>query len=306
MSQVISASRRTDIPAFYSDWFVNRLQAGYVFVKNPFSQRVSRVSLKTGDVSAIVFWSKNYSPLLSNLESIEKTTKHIFFHFTITANKELEFNAPDFREAIGDYAFITQRYSPEQIVWRYDPVCLTDKLSFEINEERFVRLAGMLKGHARKCIISFVHPYKKVLVNLKKYTDHALLEVSQEKKREYAHRLAKRAEDYTIQLYACCNDYLLSEKILKASCIDGQLMSMIFNAPIDTRTATTRKECACTKSVDIGAYDTCAHGCVYCYANSDKNRALEALQRQDPEWNALGFNAKEEVVAAGEVQPAST
>jgi hypothetical protein len=138
-----------------------------------------------------------------------------------------------------------------------------------------------------------VHPYKKVLVNLKKHTNHVLIDLSKEKKREYAHQLAKRAEAYNIQLYACCNDYLLSDQILKASCIDGQLLSTIFTTPIETRLASTRKECACTRSIDIGAYDSCAHGCIYCYANADNKRAQEAQQRQDREWNALGLHVTE-------------
>ena len=287
MPQVISISRRTDIPAFYPDWLVNRLKEGVVFVRNPFGGRIARVSLRPEDVSAMVFWSKNYAPLLSRLEAIEKTTKNLFFHFTITANRELEFHTPDFGDAIGDYKHLAARYSPEQLVWRFDPVTITDKLPFEVIEERFVRCAELLKGHAGRCIISFVHPYKKVLVNLKKYTDHCLIELSEEKKREYALRLAARAEACRIRLSACCNDYLVCGKIEKAGCIDGSYLEKLFQAGIDTRKAGTRKECACTKSVDIGAYDTCAHGCVYCYANADKDRAAAALKRHDPSWNAL-------------------
>jgi hypothetical protein len=302
MPQVISASRRTDIPAFYPGWFLNRLKAGYVFVKNPYSQKLFRVSLRPEDVSAFVFWSKNYSPLLSKLESVEKTTKNLFFHFTITANNELELDTPYFSDAIRDYLFIVRRYSSEQIVWRYDPICITDKLPFEVHEERFMRCAEMLMGYSRKCIISFVHPYKKVLANLEKHTDHTILELSTEKKKEYAIRLATRADAYGIQLYTCCNDYLLSNTILKASCIDGQYLSTTFKTAVDTRQTATRKECACTISIDIGAYDTCAHGCIYCYANSDKDKAREAQQRQNLEWNALGVNVTEDADFAREAQ----
>ncbi|HEX9135555.1 MAG TPA: DUF1848 family protein, partial [Nitrospirota bacterium] len=138
MPHVISASRRTDIPAFYADWFVNRLKAGSVRVQQPYTKKPICVSLKPEDVDAIVFWSKNYAPLLNKLEAIEETTKNLFFHFTITANRELEFNTPDYKNAIKDYIFINRRYSPEHIIWRYDPICVTDKLSFEIHEERFV------------------------------------------------------------------------------------------------------------------------------------------------------------------------
>jgi hypothetical protein len=293
MPQVISVSRRTDIPAFSTDWFVNRLKAGTVHVQQPYTNKLIRVSLAPEDVSAIIFWSKNYAPLLHKLEAIEKITKNLFFHFTITANRELESDTPGYRDAITDYIFIARRYSPEQIIWRYDPVCITDTLSFEIHEERFVQCAELLKGYAQKCTISFVHPYKKVLDNLKKHTGQAFIDLSTDKKREYAHRLAGRSEAYGIRLSACCNDYLLSEKIKKASCIDGRYLSEIMRAPIDARRAATRKECACTKSVDIGAYDTCAHGCVYCYANTDKNRARSAQQRHNPAWNALSMNVVE-------------
>jgi hypothetical protein len=302
MPQVISISRRTDIPAFYPDWLVNRLKAGMVFVRHPFVNKLLRVSLRPEDVSAMVFWSKNYSPLLSRLEAIENTTRNLFFHFTITANRELEFHTPDYRDAIRDYIYLAGQYSPEQLVWRYDPIAITDRLSFGLNEERFVRCAELLKGRARKCIISFVHPYKKVLTNLKKYTDHSLIDLSEENKRAYAKRLAERAEAYGINLYACCSDYLVSDKIQKASCIDGRSLSGLFKTPIDTRRAGTRKECACTKSVDIGAYDTCAHGCVYCYANADKDRATAALTRHNAAWNALHMQVDEEKSGSAEGQ----
>ncbi len=294
MPHVVSASRRTDIPAFYADWLVNRLKEGSVAVEQPYSRKLFRVSLEPADVSAIVLWSKNYAPLLSKLEDIEHTTKRLFFHFTITAARELESSVPDYREAIRDYQFLSKRYSPAQIVWRYDPICITDKLSLDIYEERFRACAELLKGYVDTCIISFVHPYRKVLANLAKYTDHRLVDVPQEMKRTYASRLAACAAAYGIRVHACCNDYLLSDAIQKASCIDGRSRAGLFQTQMDARPAVTRKECACTKSVDIGAYDTCAHGCVYCYANTDKKSALAALRRHDPGGAALGVWAPQE------------
>lgn len=263
------------------------------------------VSLKPEDVSAFVFWSKNYAPLLDKLETIEKTSRHLFFHFTITANKDLEPFVPAYIDAIKDYIYMVKRYSSQQVVWRFDPICITDKLSFEIYKERFIQCAEMLKGHSGKCYISFVHPYKKVFTNLQRYTDHRLIEVSPEKKKEYSLRLAERAGAYGIQLYACCNDYLLSEHVKKARCIDGRYLSYILNVPLDTKAASTRKECACTRSLDIGAYDTCAHGCLYCYANADKDRAHMAVLRHDPRWNALDTNAVEDNDEASQAQKLS-
>ncbi len=302
MPQILSVSRRTDIPAFYGAWFVNRLKAKHVFVRQPYSGKMLRVSLDPRDLSAIVFWSKNYAPFLPWLDTIERSSKNLFFHYTITANHELELNVPDYREVIRDYWHLAKRYGPERLVWRYDPICITDKLSFAMQEERFVQCAELLKGSAERCIISFVQPYKRALSNLRTYTDHTLADVPVEMKQEYAARLARRAEQYGITLFACCNDYLLSVKIRKASCIDGAYLSRIFNAPLDTRPAATRKECACTRSIDIGAYDTCAHGCVYCYANSDKDRAGKAQLTHDPSWNALTMNVEVHEVATEKSQ----
>jgi hypothetical protein len=293
MSQVISASRRTDIPAFYSDWLVRRLRAGFVQVRKPYSNRYSAVSLKPEDVTAVVFWSKNYEPLLSKLEKVEQTTRNLFFHFTITANQELEPGVPNYKDAIRDYLFLVRRYSAGHVVWRYDPLCITEKISYEVHEERFTLCAEKLRAVASRCIISFVHPYKKVFANMRKYGDNRLVELSQEKKREYAVRLATRAKYYGIGLSACCNDYLLSDLVQKASCIDAHYLSELYQTQLDTRSASTREECVCTKSVDIGAYDTCAHGCVYCYANSDQVRARFALLRHEPTWNALGEHVPE-------------
>ncbi len=276
MQQIISASRRTDIPAFYSDWFLNRLAEDFCDVRHPYTGRIFRVSLKPEDVGAIVFWSKNYTPLLPKLDTVEKTTKNLFFHFTITANRDLELRTPDHREAIKDYIHIAKRYSPDNIIWRFDPICITDKLSFEKHEERFAACAELLRGHTNSCIISFAHPYRKMTKNLSKYTSHTLIPVTKEEEKVYADRLAKRATEYGIRLLACCNDHLLPDQIGKARCIDGLKLSLLFGIALDTRAAASRKECGCTKSIDIGAYDTCGHGCVYCYANTDQEKAGKA------------------------------
>lgn len=289
LQQIISASRRTDIPAFYSDWLLNRLSEGFAEVLHPFTGKWFRVSLTPDDVGAIVFWSKNYAPLLPKLDRIEKTTKNFFFHFTITANRDLELRTPDYRDAVKDYIHIAKRYSPDHIIWRFDPICITDKLSFEQHEERFDACAGLLRGHTVACIISFAHPYRKMMNNLKKYTSHALVPVSKEDQKSRADRLAARAAKYGIKLFACCNDHLLSAGIGKARCIDGARLSMLYGTALDTRAAASRKECGCTKSIDIGAYDTCGHGCVYCYANTDQEAASQAPASIDPASASLSM-----------------
>jgi hypothetical protein len=288
MQQIISASRRTDIPAFHSDWFLHRLAEGFCNVAHPYTKKLFRVPLAPGDVGAIVFWSKNYAPLLPKLAAVERTSKNLFFHFTITANRDLELRGPDFRDAVRDYLFIAMRYSPDHVIWRFDPICITDKLSFETHEERFVAIAEQLRGHVSSCIISFAHPYRKMVNNLKKHTSHALVPVSPDEQRACTDRLASRAERYGIRLFACCNDHLLSDRIGKARCIDGAKLSLLFGTALDTRSAASRKECGCSKSIDIGAYDTCGHGCVYCYANTDQEKARVAMSMADPSSPLLG------------------
>ncbi len=302
MSSVISASRRTDIPAFYSEWFTRRLRAGSVHVRQPYSGRYTEVSLQREDVAAIVFWSKNYAPLLPRLERVEETTKNLFFHFTITGNRDLEPDVPGPEDTIRDYRYLCRRYSPEQVIWRFDPVCVTDKIPFEVHEERFRLCAEQLHGAAQRCIISFVHPYKKVLASMAKQANQRLADLSSVRKREYALRLAARAQHFGIRLHACCNDFLVDEYVGKAACIDGSYLAGLFQAECDARPASIRTECACTRSIDIGAYDTCAHGCLYCYATTDRNRGRTAVMRHDPEWNSLNGNVEKETVSSRDRQ----
>lgn len=289
--QVISASRRTDIPAFYSDWFLNRLAEGFCDVLHPYTRKRFQVSLKPEDIGAIVFWSKNYAPLLPKLDVVERTTKNLFFHFTITGNSDLELRVPDYREAVKDYLSLTKRHSPDHVIWRFDPICVTNKLAFEKHEERFAACAELLRGRTSSCIISFAHPYRKMMRNIAKYTAHELLTLTPEQQKACADRLAERARTYGIRLLACCNDHLLSDRVGKARCIDGRGLSLLFGAALDTRAAASRKECGCTRSIDIGAYDTCGHGCVYCYANTDQDKASKAPAAIDPRSPLLAVSA---------------
>jgi hypothetical protein len=280
MSNIISASRRTDIPAFYSEWFMERLQAGEVDVSNPFNNITYKVSLKPNDVSCIVFWSKNFSPLLSSLEEIEKVSPRLYFHFTITGvPKDLELHTPSCRDAVKDFIYLSKRYSPQQIVWRFDPICITDKVQFEHYEDAFAELAGMLRGQCVKTYISFVQRYQKTDRNVERYSSHRLVDITEKDMRAYSEKLARIASSNRMTLHACCNDFLLSGQIEKAHCIHKDELNKAFGiADLTGSRKPTRKGCGCTNSKDIGRYDTCPHGCLYCYANSDKERIEREYQ----------------------------
>ncbi len=293
MKNIISVSRRTDVPAHYADWFINRLKQGYVFVKHPYTKEIFHVSLKQEDISGIVFWSKNFSPLLPKIDEIETITDNLFFHFTITGmSKDIEMNAPPYHEAVQDLVFIAERYSPENVIWRFDPICITDKISFEEHMGSFRKCVEMVKGNVTACYISFVHPYTKVIRNFEKYTNHTLLDITVEEKRSYAKQLAQIADQYGIKLFACCNDYLLPETIDKGRCINKNDLSRVWGYELQPyeKSSPTRKECGCTRSIDIGAYDTCPHGCIYCYANTDKEKSVSFHRTLNTDWNALNMN----------------
>jgi hypothetical protein len=269
--QIISASRRTDIPAWHMEWFMRSLEAGEVTVKAPYSEKIITVSLKPGDVPGFVFWSKNYRPLLPHLDRIEAVSPNFYFHFTITgAPMELEPHSPPPGEAVKDFIHLARRFSPGHVMWRFDPLCITDGYSFEQHLERFNRIAGDLEKDANACTISFVQPYAKVLRNFKRQGAPALVDLTAAQKQDYSGRLAKAAGEHGIRLLACCNDLLLSDRIGKAHCIDEYHLSELRGIPISAPVpfAPTRKECGCTRSLDIGAYGTCRSGCLYCYASS--------------------------------------
>lgn len=291
---IISASRRTDIPAFYTEWFSRRLREGFVYVKNPYSGKVYQVSLRPGDVHSVVFWSKDFSPLLSRLGEVEAASKNLFFHCTITgAPKDIEPIIPDYRSAISDLRHLSGRYSPGHVVWRFDPIVITDKISYACQEEAFIKCAELLKGAVERCFISFMEPYKKVLRGFGRHGNHVLASPSPSEKKAFAARLAGIAERYGIKIYACCSEALLSDDVQRASCIDGPYLSRLFgDYNLDSPPAPTRAGCGCTRSVDIGAYDTCPHGCLYCYANSGFEKAARFRKEFDPEWNGLGFNVE--------------
>lgn len=269
--QIISVSRRTDIPAWHAEWFIQRLKAGVVQVKAPFSEEMRVVSLKPEDVLGFVFWSKNFKPLLPHLDKIEAVTPNLHFHLTLTgAPSSLEPHSPQVEETVKDFIYLLRRYSSHHVMWRFDPVCVTDRYSFEEHLENFGRIAEKLKDHAHACTISFVQPYAKVLRNFKLRSDHVLSDLSVGQKQDYGGRLAAIARDHGLRLQACCNDFLVSDAIDKAHCIDKNRLAGLWGIPLGSAEpyAPTRKECGCTRSIDIGGYDTCPNGCLYCYANS--------------------------------------
>lgn len=290
--QIVSVSRRTDVPAFYGEWFMNRLEAGFAGWKNPYGGQRHLVSLCREAVLAFVFWSKNFRPFLPHLLAVREAGFPCLFHYTITGlPKELESNVVDAGDAIDSLRELGRLFSPEHIDWRYDPIIVSSRTDENYHADRFAWLAGQLEGHVKRCYVSFLTPYRKVLRNLGEFErkhEAGLLGLDAGRRHALATRLAAIAAARGIAMFSCCGDALTGGQIQKARCIDGELLSRLHPGLPAGRQIPTRPECGCSAAVDIGCYDTCPHGCVYCYANMNRPKAAHAHALHDPESAFLG------------------
>lgn len=295
--KIISASRRTDIPAFYSEWFMNRIRDGYVRWVNPFSRLVHRISLRPEDVMAFVLWSKNYAPLVPHMDELDARGYRMLFHFTINGlPRVFEPRVPDAQKTIECAHALSERYGPDPVLWRYDPVLISSITDVQYHLDRFRELCAAMEGAVRRCYFSFTVFHNKVQRNataLHGETGIALHDLPPSDRIEIANALADIASDHGIEMLSCCGDYLAEGKIKKAHCTDAELLFRLY--PDRTRRlveAPTREGCGCCECTDIGAYDTCAHGCIYCYASSRAQTALRNHERHDPRSDILLGNPR--------------
>lgn len=278
---IISASRRTDIPAFYSEWLLNRLKEGYVLVRNPINRQISRIILEPELIDCMVFWTKNPLNMIPALDTIEAFEIPYYFLFTVNPyGKELEAHLPDRNEIIDTFLNLSGRIGRERVIWRYDPILLSQCIDPAYHYERFEEIAERLGGHTEKCIISFLTLYKKCRRNL---MGLSILEPDDMTKKSIARALQAIAKNYNIDVEICA-DEALAEVIPSGKCIDDRLISRITGRPFTgKKDKSQRPACRCVESIDIGAYNTCLHGCRYCYANYDRKSVERNYALYDPE-----------------------
>lgn len=306
MKRIISVSRRTDIPAFYGDWFMQRIDKGFAGLVSPFSGKRYIVSLRPEDVVCFVFWSKNFSPFIENLKIIDELGYKFYFNYTVTALPSVFENNVEKQSAIESLKQLSRMYSPRHINWRFDPIILSGTYDHDFYINAFEELASEFAGYVERCYFSFVIEYNKVKRNfeeLEKTTGLKITNCSNDFKVELANDLAAIAARYGIQMFSCCGDYLVNDSIKKAHCIDGGIIeSLFFPEGLQYKEKPTRKECGCTESTDIGTYDTCPHGCVYCYANANKRRAYRAFNEHNKDSAFLGYSKSESDRWLAEIQ----
>jgi len=292
---IISASRRTDIPDFYSDWFFKRIEEGYVLVRNPFNfHQVSKVSLKRDTVDGIVFWTKNPEKMISRLYLIEDYA--YYFLFTLNPyDKRIEKNLPEKSYIIEVFKKLSSKIGKDRIIWRYDPVILTHEFDIEYHVKSFRDIAAKLHSYTSKCIISFITLYPKVYKNLKKI---GVYEIDKQQKIEIVSKFYEIARKYSIKLEICAEQIDLSSYgVMPARCVDKNLMEKLLGKKLNIgKDKNQRKFCGCDESVDIGAYDTCLHGCIYCYANKNINYIKRNVSQYDVNSHLLCSNLVEEDV----------
>lgn len=279
---IISASRRTDIPAFFSDWFYNRIEEGYLLVRNPMNHhQVSRINLSPEVVDCIVFWSKNPSKMMDRFNMLQDYS--FYFQFTLTGyGQRLEPNVPSWQETVSTFRNLSDMIGKDRVIWRYDPIILSRQLTIEYHADRFEEIARHLSGKTGRCVISFVDMYKKPKRNM---ASVPIIEIQMEQMIKTASILSRISSKYGIELTSCAETTDLEQYgINHGKCIDDKLIEKISGFTLAVKKdSTQRSECNCVKSVDIGAYNTCVHECLYCYANYNYNRVHSNYASHDPQ-----------------------
>ena len=283
---IVSASCRTDIPAFYSEWFFQRLQAGFCNVRNPYSGKLYRVDLRSSQVDGFVFWTRNFGPMLHRLDELRSFPRPFLVQYTVTGYpRQIEAAVIDPLRAIGHIHELSERVHPACAVWRYDPILFTTLTPAEYHLENFRDLARRLKGATNEVVVSFAQMYSKTRRNLDDAASRNCFEWSDPpavRKIELLGKLVRIAQEAGMQLTICTQPELACTGAMEARCVDARRLEQIGGFRIAAPAKGTRPGCACHEARDIGEYDTCPHGCVYCYAVRHRQIALNNYKSHDP------------------------
>lgn len=279
---ILNVSGRTDIVAFYTNWFMNRYKEGFVDVRNPFNHKlVSRIYFD--DVDAIVFCTKNPHPIIPYLKDIKKP---IIFHVTLTSyKKDIETFVPDKSIIIEDIKEISKVIGKEYLYVRYDPIFLSDKYNLEYHKKAFDRVSSLLEGYVDKIIVSFLDDYKNVRrnKNILKYK-----ELTCDDYKEIGLSFSLIAKQHGMTVQTCYEDEdLVQYGFIKGECLSHEVAYILTGKKYKSWKARGDKKCDCVQMVDIGDYNCCKHFCKYCYANYDERKVNKNIMMHDPTSSLL-------------------
>lgn len=302
---IISASRRTDIPAFYSEWFMKRVKAGFFVKVNPFNWKQKKVvSLSPEDVDCIVFWTKNPKPLMSHLDTLDQFSYNYYFQFTLNDYpKELEPALSPVTSRIKIFQELSKRIGKEKIIWRYDPIIISNITTVDDHIQGFERLAEQLSPYTKRVVISFVDMYGKTKHKLRKLENQHglkfidLKEPDQKEKLLFlAKRLGRMAKERNLEITTCAEKIDLGHVgIGHGACIDKALIMKLFHKELDQKKDKyQRTECLCIESEEMGMYDTCKFHCTYCYAVRSEKTVSNNIEKHNVQSPQLVGEVEEE------------
>lgn len=280
---ILSASRRTDIPCYHGQWFMNRLRAGYVLTRNPMNHsQIHRIPLSPQTVDCIVFWTKNAGPFMPHLDELRSMGYRFYFQYTLTPyGSDMEPGLPPKEQLLEQFAALGRRLGKDCLVWRYDPILLEGRYTIAFHEAAFERYCRLLSPYTDEVVISFLDLYARLRkTGLRAPTTDEMLVL--------AEILGRIAASYGLAIRSCSEAIDLSAYgIQPGSCIDPRRIERIVHSPLRApraqKDAGQRSHCGCSKSIDIGAYNTCLNGCRYCYANYSRESIQRNLAQCDPD-----------------------
>jgi len=288
---IISASRRTDIPAFYAPWLMNRLRAGFCTVPNPFNRnQVSRISLLPQDVDAIVFWTRNARPLLAHLAELDDRGYRYYFQYTILDNPRLvDQKTPPVTQAIATFQALAAHVGPQRVIWRYDPIVLSEQTDAAFHLDRYAWIAEQLAGYTTRSVISVLDRYKKAEGRLRAVAEQGLAIAGEADDTwpgfaALIQGMVQSATANGMEIVSCAEEIDLARYgVRPGKCIDDDYIFAAFGLRVGgTKDPSQRAACGCIASRDIGMYDSCLFGCQYCYATSSFDRARVNHAAHDP------------------------
>ncbi|NBJ92333.1 DUF1848 domain-containing protein [Parablautia muri] len=276
---VLNTGSRTDIPAFYSDWFYNRIKEGYVLSRNPYNPiQITQYRLNPEVIDMMVFCTKNPSPMLDGLSMLKAFD--MFWFVTITPyGKEIEPYVPPKELVIKYFQELSGKIGKGRVSWRYDPVFITNRYSVGYHIRQFEHMAEELSDYTEQCVVSFIDLYEKTKRNFQ-----GVRRVTKEEQEKLIDAFSKIAKKWGLQIHLCCESTeLIRENVDADGCMSRAVLEKALGARLNVpKKKAARNECSCLLGTDIGAYNTCLCGCLYCYANYDRETVLKNRKLHNP------------------------
>lgn len=289
---IISASRRTDVPAFYARWFINRIRAGYCTVPNPFNRhQVAYVSLNPSEVEAIVFWTRNPRPLFPYLAELDERGYRFYFQYTVMNNpRQIDPKSPPLTASLRTFQELAERVGPARVIWRYDPIVFSSVTGTQFHLTNYKQIAQSLRRYTQRSVISLVDDYRKAakrMADLAQQGIKVAMYDGQPSERfdHFMRTLAQIAHDNEMEIASCAEEVDLQPYgIRPGKCVDDAYIQQVFGLEVGHKKDSAQREaCGCVTSKDIGMYDTCLFGCQYCYATTSFERAKVHYEEHNPE-----------------------